>query len=797
MNNLYVSDSAAQTVYQIDPIAGVERALPLGALVSPTGLAIDPTGNLLVADPGAPAIYRFNFATGVRTTVSSPAVAPTAALTDAAGNLLIADTASILAVPASGNSAPFTVASLTPCRAGHRLGRQSLHRLRRGRAQARAYARLCAVRRFLAPQTVNLLESGNQAFSATLFSQTDTSDYALAPTGSTDCAINSSGSGMLAIGGLCALTATYTPTTYSTTTDTVTFNGNLSNAALSMPSSVALVLTGPSTPPAATIALGAFMPASPIYGQPVTLSATVTGASVAPLGTVVFTVDNSTYTTNLSNGQATTIVTGLAAGSHNVSAAYTSSNGYAAAMSAAATLVIAQAAPAITWSTPAPITYGTPLTSAQLDATSTVAGTFTYTPPASTIVGAGPQTLSVLLTPNNLTDYSSATQTVVLTVNKASSVTTLSAGTNPAAQGQAELLTASVSGAGRPGGTVIFLSGATTLCTSTLNGSGVAACSFTPATSGPLSLTAQYQGDANHLASSANLALNVYDTLVSEQFASTQLVYPGATNVTVCVTGDTRATPTGTVQIDDRATPLTTLTLQGNGCAYWYISPGLSAGEHSITAVYSGDRNNPSGSSAPTVLTVSPVPVNLAVSCWNASFPYGGNYQCTVNVSSNAGPAKGSITYAVDGGAQTAIPLSNGNAQFALTEPPAGNHTVIIGYAQQTNYAAASSQTEKFTVTAAPTLVLLTPSTWFATVGTNITFHAAVTSWSAGAPSDNGAVSFYNGSTLLATVPVDSSGQASYTTSSLRAGIQTITATYAGGNNYATSLTSVMITLVP
>src|SRR6202012_4237162 len=117
--------------------------------------------------------------------------------------------------------------------------------------------------------------------------------------------------------------------------------------------------------------------------------------------------------------------------------------------------------------------------------------------------------------------------------------------------------------------------------------------------------------------SSATLALNVYDTLVSEQFASTQLIYPGATSVTVCVTGATRATPTGTVQIDDGATALATLALQSNGCAYWYISPGLSVGAHSITAVYSGDRNNPAGSSAPTVLTVSPVPVNMSVSCWN------------------------------------------------------------------------------------------------------------------------------------------------------------------------------------
>jgi len=216
-----------------------------------------------------------------------------------------------------------------------------------------------------------------------------------------------------------------------------------------------------------------------------------------------------------------------------------------------------------------------------------------------------------------------------------------------------------------------------------------------------------------------------------------------------------------------------------------------------MTAVYSGDRNNPAGTSTPTVITVNPVAASMSVSCWNASFPYGGNYQCTINVSSNAGSAKGSITYTYDGGAQVAVPLSNGNAQFTLTSPPVGNHNIVIGYAQQTNFAAATPQTENFTVTSAPVQISLTPSTWYTTVGTSITFQTSITSWSAGPPNANGEVSFYDGSTLLATVPVNNSGQASFTTSSLSTGSQTITAAYAGGSNYASGSSNVSITLVP
>jgi hypothetical protein len=143
------------------------------------------------------------------------------------------------------------------------------------------------------------------------------------------------------------------------------------------------------------------------------------------------------------------------------------------------------------------------------------------------------------------------------------------------------------------------------------------------------------------------------------------------------------------------------------------------------------------------------------------------------------------------------VPLSGGNAQFTLTEPIVGTHTVVVAYAQQTNYAAAAPQTETFTVTPAPVKVALTPSTWYTTAGSSITFQAAVTSWSAGAPNANGAVSFYDGSKLLSTVQVNGSGQASYSTSALSAGTHNITATYANGANYASGSTSVSITIAP
>ncbi|WP_263416406.1 Ig-like domain repeat protein [Terriglobus albidus] len=427
------------------------------------------------------------------------------------------------------------------------------------------------------------------------------------------------------------------------------------------------------------------------------------------------------------------------------------------------------------------------------DTASILSGAPSLTTNPAAPTDAGSYTITAAVGTVSVANYSLHFVNGTLTIQQAASTVTLAASSNPAAQGKTETLTATVNGAGQPGGSVIFSAGSTVLCTAVVSASGVATCSFVPTSSGTEVITAQYGGDTNHLTGSASLTLSVYDASVTLQFAGTQLVYPGATNVTACVTGATAATPIGTVQIVDGVSSLTTLSLQGNGCAYWYISPGLAAGTHTFTAVYSGDGNNPAGTSAQTAVNVTPVPVTMGASCWNASSPYGSNYQCTVNMSSNAGSPQGVINYSYDGGSAVSVPLSNGSAGFTLTKPVVGNHTLVITYPQQTNYGAAT-QAQSFTVTAAPVNVSLTPSSWYASTGTSLTFSTAVTSWSAGPPAGVGSVSFYDGSTLLATVAVDSNGQAAYTTSNLTSGGHTITATYTGAN-YASGSGSATITV--
>ena len=84
---------------------------------------------------------------------------------------------------------------------------------------------------------------------------------------------------------------------------------------------------------------------------------------------------------------------------------------------ATVTITVSKATPAITWSAPADMIYGTPLGALQLNATANVPGTFVYTPPSGTVLAAGPaQALAVTFAPVDAANYTAATASVTVNV---------------------------------------------------------------------------------------------------------------------------------------------------------------------------------------------------------------------------------------------------------------------------------------------------------------------------------------------------------------------------------------------
>jgi len=75
--------------------------------------------------------------------------------------------------------------------------------------------------------------------------------------------------------------------------------------------------------------------------------------------------------------------------------------------------------PVITWSTPADITYGTALSTTQLNATADVPGAFVYDPAANTVLAVGDnQLLKCTFTPTDAVNYKSVSDTVYINVKK-------------------------------------------------------------------------------------------------------------------------------------------------------------------------------------------------------------------------------------------------------------------------------------------------------------------------------------------------------------------------------------------
>jgi hypothetical protein len=107
----------------------------------------------------------------------------------------------------------------------------------------------------------------------------------------------------------------------------------------------------------------------------------------------------------------------LSAGAQVLTVTFTPANAANYTTQTASTpLTVTDATETIVWPAPAAISYGTALSTAQLDATvnPAIAGTFTYLPAAGTVLSAGVQVLTVTFTPTDTADF--ATQTASTTV---------------------------------------------------------------------------------------------------------------------------------------------------------------------------------------------------------------------------------------------------------------------------------------------------------------------------------------------------------------------------------------------
>jgi len=259
-------------------------------------------------------------------------------------------------------------------------------------------------------------------------------------------------------------------------------------------------------------------------------------------------------------------------------------------------------------------------------------------------------------------------------------------------------------------------------------------------------------------------------------------VYGQAVTFTAKVTSSS-GTPTGTVKVLNGATTVGSGTLS-NGSATIVVS-SLPAGTDSITAAYQGSASFAPSTSTPLTQTVTAATTTTTLT--SSLNPAGTNqsFTFTATVTSQyGGAATGSVTFS--SGSQTlgTASLSGNAASLTTSFSTAGTYSISAKYNGDGNNGGSTSSTLSEVINVATTTTLvssLNPSV----VGQPVTFTATVSS-SAGAPPNGEIITFKNGSSILGTAQL-SAGAAALTTSSLAAGIYTITATYAGDSNFAAS----------
>ncbi len=320
-------------------------------------------------------------------------------------------------------------------------------------------------------------------------------------------------------------------------------------------------------------------------------------------------------------------------------------------------------------------------------------------------------------------------------------------------------------------------------------------------------------------------------TTVTPQFASTTAATANPTSVTsgtatttltATVTATARggiAPPLGTVSFYEGTSctgtvlgtanlvPATGCTTSCNSAATLANVTGsqLGNGTDSVIACFSGDGANdaPSTSSAVTItVTGATIPTATGITLSATTIGIGSTtpitLSATVTQSSGSITPTGTATF-FNGTTQLGSPVTLNSSATATYSYNAsslalGTYPITAAYSGDSNYSPSTSSAGTLTVislipTTLTETLTATPSSTESNVGSSVTVSATV-AHSSGSAVPTGTVTFANGSTTLGTGTLNSSGTATYSTSSLAVGSYSVVASYGGDANYASSTSS-------
>lgn len=404
-----------------------------------------------------------------------------------------------------------------------------------------------------------------------------------------------------------------------------------------------------------------------------------------------------------------------------------------------------------------------------------VALTFT---PQSTGILAGQLTLS-----DNALNNVSSIQSAPLsgTGNSVGSTTVVFALPNPSYYGQPLTLTAMVtSGSGTPTESVSFTDGTIALGSATLSG-GAATLVTSSLCAGTHPIVANYNGNSEFSSSSSlAVAVNVNQAATQLGLSSSAIssVFNQAVTFTATIAPQFGGAATGTIIFKDGNTSIGSSVVNGNSASL--MTAGLTVGTHPVTAVYSGDANVTGSSSAVVAEVVNKATTSTSIASSANPLAVGGSVTFTITVAPQiSGIPSGPVTLKKNGSNSATLSLNSGQGSYNIPTLALGSYNMTAVYGGDANFASSTSPVLQQVVGKAATTTTITSSSNQVTVGQATTFAATTVSSMGNTPPNGEVVTFKNGGTTLGTASLVG-GNATFTTSSLAVGSDSITATYAG-----------------
>jgi hypothetical protein len=411
----------------------------------------------------------------------------------------------------------------------------------------------------------------------------------------------------------------------------------------------------------------------------------------------------------------------------------------------AVVLHVLRATPIVDWLTAAALTYGAPLGSGQLNATASTAGTFTYAPAAGTVLSAGTHTLGATFAPDDAANYDATGATVVLNVARATSTVTWAA--PPAIVYGTPLGAAQLNAAASVPGTFTYSPAAGTVMPA---GSHTLSATFTPSDA------------ANYSGSTADVTLTVTK-------AATSISWTAPNNLTY-------GTALGGAELDAAASVPGTFAYSPSAGTI------LPAGSHTLSVTFTpNDPANHAGSTGSQSVTVARA--LLTVTADNTAKPFG--QPLPAFTGTRSGFVNGDSLASLGGtlGYATLATASSGVGSYPITPSGVSSPNYTITFVNGT-----------LTVVRAPTVVAAAASPNPVGFDQPVTFTASVALAAPGLGSPSGYLQFFDGATLIGSVPV-TDGPVSLTTAGLPAGTRTLTATYSGDSTFTGSSSTATLTV--